>query len=409
MALNHQYDSTLGDKLAEKLLFFGEVVSIDDPYESRTIKVRIPEFDLRPENEDLPPCYPLFPPFFHFLPKVGERVVILMDRVYNAAKVVSQEKRYYLGVTISQPQKINNDPYYYSASANENDGWIQRETAISEIPNAKGTYLKKDEIGIVGRNNADIILKDGEVLLRAGKHLEEDNVEFNRKNPAYVQIRYAVENASKEKKTKIITKIEQIPPVYAITTTSDAQNRLLIKVFKISDNYIEETLPGSYDSRDELIQVCRDTIRTYQAKYLKWQLRVSEPELQDMSKLFKNNKRVVKQEVEINEANEVDNFNGSVMNMVADKINLLSHLSAKNYNITNPEGMVDAETQLDINSTAHPMVYGDNLVEFLNILKAYVQTHVHGYHGLPAVKDEIVKNLLNYNLDNLIDKNIRLG
>ena len=408
--LKHQFDSTTKDKLADKILYFGEVVDIDDEFESRTIKVRIPDFDTRIINTvDLPPCYPLFPAFYHFVPKVGERVVVLMDRVYNADAKVNQEKRYYLGVSISQPQNINFDPFYYTAASNEADGWVQRDTPISEIPEAKGTYLEKDEVGIVGRDNTDVILKDSEVLIRAGKHEKDDVTAFNRKDPAYIQIRYAVENSSKEKKFKTITKVENIQPIHVISVVSDSYNRLLMKVFRISDNSVEETFSGSYDSRERLVEVSRNQIREYQSQFPRWQLRTTEEELQDLPKLFPNNQRIVKQKVEVEDQNSFDQFAGSVMNMVAEKINLLSHLGAKNYNLTNPDGMIDAETQLEINSTAHPMVYGDNLVEFLNLVKLYIANHIHPYHGMPVTRDEIVNKILNYNLDTMLDKNIRLA
>jgi len=407
--MNHEYDNLKGKKLAQKFLYFGEVVSVDDPFESRTIKVRIPDFDIRVENDELPPCYPLFPAFFHFVPKVGERAVILMDRIYNSDNTVNQEKRYYLAVTISQPQRINNDPYYYTAASNETDGWTQRETPISEIPEALGTYIQKNEIGIIGRDNTDMIFKDGEILLRAGKHEKNSVTTFNRKDPAYIQIRYAIENASKEKKTKTVTKVVNIPPTHAINVSSDANNRLQVKVFRLSDNYVEDIFSGSYDSRESLIQIARDKIRNYQIQFPQWQLRTRDEEFQDLPKLFKNNQRIVKQQVEVNEANEIDQFAGSVINLVAEKINLLSHLSAKNYNLTNPDGMIDAETQLEINSTAHPMVYGDLLVEFLNLMKLWVANHVHPYHGMPAARDEITNRILNFNFDNLLNKNLRLG
>lgn len=407
--LKHQADSTTHDKLANKMLYFGEVVSIDDVFESRTIRVRVPDFDIRAENEDLPPCYPLFPAFYHFVPKVGERVVVLMDRVYNADAKANQEKRYYLGVSISQPQNINFDPYYYTANSNESDGWTERDTPISEIPEARGTYLKKDEIGIVGRDNTDVILKSGEVIIRAGKHDKNNVTSFNRQNPAYIQVRYGVENASSENKTKTVTRVEKIEPTHAITTTSDSNNRLLMKVIRLSNNIVEETFSGSYDGRERLIEFARGKIREYQEQYPKWQLRVTEEELQDLPKLFKKNQRIIKQKIPVQEPNSFDQFAGSVVNMVAEKINFLSHLSAKNYNLTNPDGMVDAETQLEINSTAHPMVYGDTLVEFLNLVKLYIANHVHPYHGVPADKDETLKKILNYNLDNILDKNIRLG
>lgn len=407
--LKHQFDTTRGEKIADKLLFFGEVVDIEDSFESRTIKVRIPDFDIRVEDADLPPCYPLMPAFFHFVPKIGERVAVVMERLYNADKKVNQEKRYYLAVAISQPQNIYFDPYYYTAASNEDDGWTQRDTPISEIPEARGTYLKKDEVGLVGRDNTDVILKDKEVLIRAGKHDKENVTSFNRKNPAYVQVRYAVANSSNEKQYRTITKIEKIEPTHAIIATYDSNNRLLVKSVRLNDDFVEEIFSGSYNSREEVVEKAREKIREFQELFPKWQLRTNEAELQDFPKLFKNNQRIIKERVEVEEQNAFDKFDGSVLNLVAEKINLLSHFNDKNYNLTDPENMIDGETQTEINTTAHPTIKGDILVEFLNLLKAFIANHVHPYHGMPVDKDVIVNKILNYNLDSLLNKNIRLA
>lgn len=396
--------------LSTKLVYFGEVVDITDPFESRTIKVRVDDLDIRVDNNDnLPPCYPLLPPFFHFLPKVGERVAIFLDRVYNADKSINQEKRYYLSVTISQPQRIKNDPYYYTAASNESDGWTNRETPISEIPTAKGAYMEKEHIGMVGRDNTDVVLKDSEVLIRSGKHEKNNPTIFNRKDPAFIQLRYAIEKSANEKKTKTVTRVENIEPLYAINITTDASNRLMIKVFRLNDNFVEDTFSSTYDNREQLITVTKEKIREYQNKYSRWQLRTSESELSHLPTLFPNNKKIVKEQVEDKKQNEYDEFAGSVINIVAQKINMLSHLSDKNYNLTDPNKQIDEDTQLEINSTAHPMVYGDILVEFFNIVKDYVANHVHPYHGLPSCKDEVTQKLLNFNLDSLLDKNIRIG
>jgi hypothetical protein len=396
-------------QLSERIIYFGEVVDITDPYETRQIKVRIPDFDKRVENADLPPCYPLTSPFLHFVPKVGERVAVVLDRIYNADKTTNQEKRYYLAITISQIENLDFDPFYYTATSNESDGWVERGTPISEIPTAKGTYLTKDQIGLQGRKNTDLIFKDSEVLIRAGKHEKDKPTSFNRKDPVFIQMRYGIENASNQKTFKTITKVENIPATHNINITSDSQNRLMIKVIRLSDNFIEENFNQGYASREELISATKRKIKDFQRTYVKWNLNTSEQELASEPTIFPNNQKIVKQQVEDKKANEYDQFAGSVMNLVAEKLNLLSHKSAKNYNLTDPEKQIDDATQLEINSTAHPMVYGDNLVDFLNLLKNVIANHVHPYHGLPTSQDDMVKKLLNFNMESLLDLNIRIG
>lgn len=396
-------------KLSKKNIYSGEVVSNTDPYENRTLRVRISELDNKISNENLPECYPAQSNFFHYVPKVGERVLVILEREYNADKTVNQEKRYYFCVTISQFQNINNDPYYYTANSNESDGWVRRGTPISEIPEAQGVYPKKDVIGLIGRDNTDVLLKDKEVLIRAGKHEIGNVLNFNRTDPVFIQMKYGLNRPSKQRKTRIVTKLKKISPTHSINISTDAKNRLMVKVIRKSDSFIEENFTESYSSRESLIKASRDKIREFQSQYTKWELRANEPELSDIPTLFPNNQRLVREEVEEIEENEFTEFAGSVMNIVADKINFLSHKSANNYNLADPTSQINEETQLEINSTAHPMVYGDRLVELLSLIKSFVQTHVHNYPGNPPIQADIERKIVNFDLNSLLDNNIRLG
>lgn len=399
-------DQTFGSKVLE----WGEVVWIDDQFESREIRVRIPQFDKNIDNnDDLPPCYPLTSPFFHFVPQVGDRVAVILDRVYSSDKIVNQEKRYYLSVSISQPQNIDRDPYYYTANANESDGWTKRDKPISQIPTARGVYPRKEDVSLVGRDNADVTLRDGEVLIRAGRHEQGDYLQFNRKNPSFIQLRYGLNGDSKEKKTRTVTKIEQIPADYTIKITTDTNYRLLIKVIVRQNNSTIEQFSASYTNKENLVIEAKTKIREYQSKYVKWELRVVDDDFADLPTLYPNNTRLIKQEVAFNEDGEFTEFAGSCINVVSEKINLISPKSGGNFNTTDPEKQIDEQTQLELNSSLHPMVYGDKLIEVLNLFKDFAKSHSHPYAGMATVQDEILKKLLNYNLESIIDKNIRIG
>ena len=43
--------------------------------------------------------------------------------------------------------------------------------------------------------------------------------------------------------------------------------------------------------------------------------------------------------------------------------------------MADPKQLITGEEQEVINSEAHPLVYGDKLVEFLNLVKEYVNLH----------------------------------
>ena len=68
--------------------------------------------------------------------------------------------------------------------------------------------------------------------------------------------------------------------------------------------------------------------------------------------------------------------------------------------------MITDDEQQKINNEAQPLVYGSNLVNFLELVKKYVSSHVHPYNGLEADKGTVTTDVLNFNLDTLLNKNI---
>ena len=84
----------------------------------------------------------------------------------------------------------------------------------------------------------------------------------------------------------------------------------------------------------------------------------------------------------------------SVLNMVASKINLISYDGEHTFALTDPEKLIDELTQVDINTLAHPLVYGDKLVEFLELVRSYVEYHVHNYGPVPADNSSVKSDVL---------------
>ena len=63
--------------------YHGRVVDIEDPENSKRIKVRITGVDDATEDKNLPWCVSLMPNFFYCLPQVDEHVVIFMMSPWN--------------------------------------------------------------------------------------------------------------------------------------------------------------------------------------------------------------------------------------------------------------------------------------------------------------------------------------
>lgn len=165
-----------------KNIYWGEVISIEDKTDGGRIKVRINGLDNQLVNENLVDCYPLIPKFLHIYPKVGEIVrIIIEDNRYP------QRSRYWVGSVISQPQKLNFDSRF-SALSTTNLGVSAPETAPRYIPDAKGIYPNIEDVALLGRCNTDIILRERDLELRAGKHVLENNLSLNKKNPASLRL-----------------------------------------------------------------------------------------------------------------------------------------------------------------------------------------------------------------------------
>jgi hypothetical protein len=165
-----------------RTIYYGEVISIDDPTDGGRIKVRILDLDNQTSNDDLPWTYPMLSKFFHAYPKVGEVVRIFIEDIRY-----SQKGRFWLGSIISQSHKINYDSYYNALSTTDKS-IISPDNAYDTYPDAEGVYPLKTDIAIVGRLNNDIILRDNEVHISAGKHENGNNLKLNNKNPASISL-----------------------------------------------------------------------------------------------------------------------------------------------------------------------------------------------------------------------------
>lgn len=179
-------------KETSRTIYYGEVISIDDPTQGGRIKVLIQDLDnaitkyaLPAEKAaNLPWAYPLLPKFFHLMPKVGEIVRIFIEDIKY-----SQRGRFWMGSVISQPQKIEFDSIY-TALSTTNMAISAPEKAPYTFPDAVGVYPNVEDVAIVGRINTDIILRVNDMEFRAGQHEPQDLLKLNKKNPASIRLSF---------------------------------------------------------------------------------------------------------------------------------------------------------------------------------------------------------------------------
>jgi len=187
-----------------RTIYYGEVVDITDPTDGGRIKVKIPDLDNKTGNAELPWSYPMIPKFFHVFPKVGEYVRVFIEDVKYP-----QKSRYWEGPVISQPQKIEFDSIY-TALSTTNMGLSTPEPAPSTYPDAIGVYPLREDIAIVGRVNADVILKINEVHIRAGQHENGNPLKLNVKNPATISMIFEPKSSENEYYSNTIIQSDKI-------------------------------------------------------------------------------------------------------------------------------------------------------------------------------------------------------
>lgn len=296
------------ERLGTTIFYYGKVTSNIDELGANRIKVRITGVDDALVNSQLTFAFPMLQKFVHIVPKVGETVLVFIPDVKNPFI-----DRLYLGPIISQPQNLFKESDLFSAKSTLSSGIKGAKVSPDTIPENKGVYPNMDDIALIGRNNSDIILKEKEVIFRAGqfdsKVVTGEIPKFNKVNPSYIQIKHDV------------------------------------------------------------------TLR----------------------------EKTVNQELKL----------GGVINIVTNKINLLTHENGSpRFKLNDQENMItDTEMQKIINN-AHPLVFGDNLIE---LIKVFIDAFINHVHAFPGMKPQDlsgandIDDLLEYNLESILSKNIKIN
>lgn len=236
-------------QVEKNIIYLGEVRSTNDPLDSGRIKIRIRGLDDKLKDADLPYCTPLLPKYINVIPQVGEVANIFVLRV-DKTNIFRQ----YIGPIISQPQRLEKDPYYFTALSNTELAQAKPLAGVSSIPDAEGVYPTKDEVAFQGRKNADLVFKDSELVLRAGKFEFNNNTKRNLTNPAYIQLKYDSVSGTTSVANIVANKINLIAhggnPIYpavlsdqdildiAKTAFSSLRGEKVLEFFKLMQDFV---------------------------------------------------------------------------------------------------------------------------------------------------------------------------
>lgn len=99
----------------------------------------------------------------------------------------------------------------------------------------------------------------------------------------------------------------------------------------------------------------------------------------------------------------------SSINIVADRINLLSHDSKTPFTLNDRKALITDEELVKILEQAHPLPYGDELIEFLKQLVEVIRTHTHPFAMDPPCFTTPQTEVLNTDLNEMLSNSIRIN
>lgn len=99
----------------------------------------------------------------------------------------------------------------------------------------------------------------------------------------------------------------------------------------------------------------------------------------------------------------------SSINIVADRINLLSYDSPSYIEKLGEKELVDDKRLEEIFQKAHPLPYGDELVAFLKEFVRVFKEHSHPFHQEPPCLNTANEDAISGDLNNMLSKSIRIN
>lgn len=169
-----------------------KVINIDDPSEQNRIVCRILNLD---ENGDikggrdrdvpdskLPFCICMNPPHIHIRPMVGEMVYVSLENPSD-----NSAPRYYIGPIITSKLKLKYQEYNEAVKVFDDTAFPVNQSVNSK-PKVASLFPDISDIALQGRDDSDLMLKQREAYLVAGK-FKPNSFEANIEMPSYLQLK----------------------------------------------------------------------------------------------------------------------------------------------------------------------------------------------------------------------------
>ena len=99
----------------------------------------------------------------------------------------------------------------------------------------------------------------------------------------------------------------------------------------------------------------------------------------------------------------------SIINLVADKINIISNKDENSFNLTDQNELIPNEEIDNIMSKLHQVPHGDTLIKLLSLIINAIITHVHPMSGMQPSIADYVKDMIDFDTDEILSKHVRIS
>lgn len=103
------------------------------------------------------------------------------------------------------------------------------------------------------------------------------------------------------------------------------------------------------------------------------------------------------------------NNTNTTATIVSENINLISTVGTPEFNVSDVNESISDEEMAKIIESAHQLPYGDKLVDFLKLLLKAFNAHTHNYHNLPPIPDMTYNAVNDFNLNDILSKNVKIN
>lgn len=354
-------------------------------------------------DSDLVLCVPLWPEFFHVRPQVGEMVFVIMENPKDSAAV-----RYWIGPIITSKLKLNSQSYEDSAKIFNKTDFLSNQKISSSVE-LSNAFPENSDVAIQGRNDADLMLKNKEALLIAGK-FKSKNFDINTEYPSLLRLKQIDNTITTVAPTIIVDITHNINIEIQQDTAGKFLGTITVKNLKNTFELKKET--NSYIEKKDTVNWLNEKIKEAKDKYKNWSFTSTASEFKSLpSDYSKKPAPAPTTPPEVNNENLLKKY--SQATLVSTNINIYSPRGKFRGNDIKPfEKSEDLKSFGELPNSLHPSIFGDEAVRLFDLIIRLLLSHIHTPQNpllSTAISDELKKYTVDGNLQNLLSNHVRIN